>query len=74
MAALEGKLKTICERLNEEKQIYLQDNKKMAEELLEIKGLLVKIMGDAVGKSSWFLWVLMLGTVIVIISKRYAAY
>ena len=47
MGALEDKLKTVCEKLNQEKQVYLMENKKIAEELLEIKGLLVKVMGAA---------------------------
>lgn len=46
MTALEQKLKTICEKLGEEKKIYLDENKKMAEELLEIKELLTKAMAS----------------------------
>lgn len=44
MAALEQKLKIICEKLGEEKKIYLDENKRIAEELLEIKELLTKAM------------------------------
>lgn len=34
MGALEQKLKTICEKLGEEKKIYLDENKKIAQELI----------------------------------------
>lgn len=31
MGALEQKLKTVCEKLGEEKKIYMEENKRMAE-------------------------------------------
>lgn len=34
MTELEGKLKVIFEKLNEEKRLYLEENSKMAEELM----------------------------------------
>lgn len=45
MAMLEEKMKTIFEKINEQKKIYLDENKKMAEELIEVKELLTKAMG-----------------------------
>jgi|JI10StandDraft_1071094.scaffolds.fasta_scaffold1309630_1 hypothetical protein len=31
MGTLEQKLKTVCEKLGEEKKIYMEENKRMAE-------------------------------------------
>lgn len=38
-------MKTIFEKMNEEKKIYLEENTKMASELLEVKDLLSKTIG-----------------------------
>lgn len=47
MGELEEKLKSIFEKLNEEKKMYLTENSKMAEELMEVKNLLMSTMGQA---------------------------
>jgi hypothetical protein len=47
MVELEGKMKLIMDKLTSEKKIYVNENTKMAEELLEIKNMLVGIMGEA---------------------------
>jgi hypothetical protein len=44
MGELEGKMKMIMDKLSAEKKIYVAENNKMAEELLEIKNLLVGVM------------------------------
>lgn len=41
MGELEGKLKVVFEKLNEEKKIYVSENTRMAEELMEVKKLLM---------------------------------
>ena len=51
MIELEGKMKTIMDKLTAEKKIYVGENSKMAEELMEIKNLLVGVMNE----SKWFL-------------------
>lgn len=45
MNELEGKIKTILDKMNDEKKIYVQENTQMAKELLEIKELLTSAMG-----------------------------
>jgi hypothetical protein len=47
MVELEGKMKMIMEKLTVEKKIYVAENNKMAEELMEIKNLLVGVMNEA---------------------------
>lgn len=47
MVELEGKMKMIMEKLTAEKKIYVAENNKMADELLEIKNLLVGVMNEA---------------------------
>lgn len=46
MAELEGKMKTIIDRLNTEKQSIVTENNDMARELMEIKNLLVGAMNE----------------------------
>ncbi len=45
MSELEGKLKVIFEKLTEEKKIYLAENNKMAQQLMQVKTLLMTSMG-----------------------------
>lgn len=47
MAELEGKMKLIMDKLSSEKKIYVGENNKMAQELLEIKNLLVGVMNES---------------------------
>lgn len=47
MAELEGKMKLIMDKLTSEKKIYVSENNKMAQELLEIKNLLVGVMNES---------------------------
>lgn len=46
MSELEGKMKTIIDRLNQEKQATVAENNAMAQELAEIKDLLVSAMNE----------------------------
>ena len=46
MSELEGKLKVIFDKLAEEKKIYLAQNNKMAEELMQVRQLLTASMGE----------------------------
>lgn len=46
-SVLEGKLKHILSKLSEEREIYIDQNKKMSNELLQIQALLEKVMGSA---------------------------
>ena len=46
MSELEGKLKVIFDKLAEEKKIYLAENNKMAEELMQVRQLLTASMGE----------------------------
>lgn len=40
-------MKSIMDRLNQEKQIYVQENSRMAKELMEIKELLMASVGQS---------------------------
>lgn len=46
MNELQGKLKDVFEKLNEEKKVYIAENTKMAEELTEVKKLLMGSMPE----------------------------
>lgn len=46
MGELEGKLKIIIEKLTTEKKIYIEENNKMAQELMQVKELLMASMGE----------------------------
>ena len=43
---LEGKIKVIIEKINSEKKIYLAENSHMAQELMEVKNLLMGVMNE----------------------------
>lgn len=47
MMELEGKMKVIMEKLGTEKRIYVNENNRMAQELIEIKTLLMGAMNEA---------------------------
>lgn len=47
MCELEQKMKSIMDRLGQEKKIYVQENSRMAKELMEIKELLMATVGQS---------------------------
>jgi hypothetical protein len=46
MSELEGKMKLIMDKLGADKKVYVAENSRMAEELTEIKNLLVGVMNE----------------------------
>jgi hypothetical protein len=46
MVELEGKMKLIMDKLSADKKVYVAENSRMAEELMEIKNLLVGVMNE----------------------------
>ncbi len=54
MNDLEGKMKVIFEKMNEEKKMYVAENQKMTKELMEIKDLIMGLLNQAEdGPSAW---------------------
>ncbi len=49
MGDLEGKMKIIFEKMNEEKKIYITENQRMTKELIEIKQLIMGFLSQAEG-------------------------
>lgn len=49
MNELEGKMKVIFEKMNEEKKTYIAENQKMTKELMEIKTLIMGFLSQAEG-------------------------
>lgn len=47
MTDLEGKMKVIFDKMNEEKKVYVAENQKMTKELMEIKDLIMGLLNQA---------------------------
>lgn len=47
MNELEGKMKIIFEKMNEEKKVYVLENQRMTKELIEIKQLIMGFLSQA---------------------------
>jgi hypothetical protein len=47
MTDLEGKMKVIFEKMNDEKKVYVTENQKMTKELMEIKDLIMGLLNQA---------------------------
>ena len=58
MNELEGKMKVIFEKMNEEKKVYVLENQRMTKELMEIKQLIMGFLSQAENgaKDEWMHW------------------
>lgn len=58
MNELEGKMKVIFEKMNEEKKVYVLENQRMTKELMEIKQLIMGFLSQAENgsKDEWMNW------------------